>query len=149
MAAHSSILAWRIPWIEEPGGLQSTGLQRVGHDWATTLTYRRKQRGIKEPLDEGERGEWKSWLKAQHSKHEDRGIWSHHFMANRRGETTETVSNFILGGSKTTADGDCNYEIKRCLLLGRKAMTNLDTILKSRDILVNKGPSSHIYGFFQ
>ena len=50
------------------------------------------------------------------------------------GETTETVTDFILGGSKITADGDCSHEIKRCLLLGRKAMTNLDSILKSRDI---------------
>ena len=50
------------------------------------------------------------------------------------GETVETVSDFILGGSKITADGDCNHEIKRCLLLGRKAMTNLDSILKSRDV---------------
>ena len=49
------------------------------------------------------------------------------------GETVETVSDFILGGSKITADGDCSYEIKRCLLLGRKAMTNLDSIPKSRD----------------
>ena len=50
------------------------------------------------------------------------------------GETVETVSDFILGGSKITADGDCSHEIKRRLLLGRKAMTNLDSILKSRDI---------------
>ena len=50
------------------------------------------------------------------------------------GETVEIVSDFILGGSKITADGDCSHEIKRCLLLGRKAMTNLDSILKSRDI---------------
>ena len=50
------------------------------------------------------------------------------------GETMETVSDFILWGSKITADGDCSHEIKRCLLLGRKAMTNLDSILKSRDI---------------
>ena len=50
------------------------------------------------------------------------------------GETVETFSDFILGGSKITADGDCNHEIKRCLLLGRKFMTNLDSILKSRDI---------------
>ena len=49
-------------------------------------------------------------------------------------ETVETVVDFILGGSKTTADRDCSHEIKRCLLLGRKAMTNLDSILKSRDI---------------
>ena len=50
------------------------------------------------------------------------------------GETVETVSDFILGGSKITADGDCSHEIKRCLLLERKVMTNLDSILKSRDI---------------
>ena len=50
------------------------------------------------------------------------------------GETMETVTGFILGGSKITADGDCSHEIKRHLLLGRKAMTNLDSILKSRDI---------------
>ena len=50
------------------------------------------------------------------------------------GATVETVSDFILGGSKITADGDCSHEIKRCLLLGRKVMTNLDSILKSRDI---------------
>ena len=50
------------------------------------------------------------------------------------GETVEVVSDFILGGSKITADGDCSHEVKRCLLLGRKVMTNLDSILKSRDI---------------
>ena len=50
------------------------------------------------------------------------------------GETVETVSDFILGGSKITADGDCSHEIKRCLLLGRKVITNLDSILKRRDI---------------
>ena len=50
------------------------------------------------------------------------------------GETVETVTDFILGGSKITADGDCSHEIKRHLLLGRKVMTNLDSILKSRDI---------------
>ena len=50
------------------------------------------------------------------------------------GETVETVADFSLGGSKITADGDCSHEVKRCLLLGRKVMTNLDSILKSRDI---------------
>ena len=53
------------------------------------------------------------------------------------GETMETVTDFLLGGSKITADGDCSHEIKRCLLLGRKAMTNLDSILKSRDITLS------------
>ena len=63
------------------------------------------------------------------------------------GETMETGSDFIFLGSKITANGDCSHEIKRYLLLGRKAMTNLDSILKSRDYFVNKGPSSQGYGF--
>ena len=62
------------------------------------------------------------------------------------GETVEIVSDFIFGGSKITADGDCSHGMKRPLLLGRKVMTNLDSILKSRDI-ANKGPSSQSYGF--
>ena len=64
------------------------------------------------------------------------------------GETVETVTDFILGGFKITADGDCSHEIKRLLLLGRKVMTNLDSILKSqRHYFANKGPSSQGYGF--
>ena len=63
------------------------------------------------------------------------------------GETVETVTDFILGGSKITAEGDCSHEIKRHLLLGRKVMTNLDSILKSRHYFDNKGPSSQSYGF--
>ena len=66
----------------------------------------------------------------------------------RDGETMETVTDFILGGSKIIADGDWSHEIKRCLLLGREAMTNLDSILKSRDItLPTKVHSSQSYGF--
>ena len=53
------------------------------------------------------------------------------------GETVETVADFFLGSSKITADGDCSHEIKRCLLLGRKALSNLDSILKSRDITLS------------
>ena len=94
--------------------------------------YGRKWRGTKEPLDEGESGDRKSWLKTQHSKHKDHGIQSHHFMANRWGD--KTVRDFIFLGSKITADGDCSHEIKRYLLLGRKSMTNLDSILNSRDV---------------
>ena len=64
------------------------------------------------------------------------------------GETMETVTDFIFLGSKITADGDCSHEIKRHLLLGRKVMTNLDSILQSRDVnFANKGPSSQGYGF--
>ena len=63
------------------------------------------------------------------------------------GETMETVTDFIFLGSKISADGDCSHEIKRRLLLGRKIMTNLEGILKSRDITLQKGPSSQGYGF--
>ena len=63
-------------------------------------------------------------------------------------ETVETVTDFIFGGSKITADGDCSHEIKRCLLLGRKAMTNPDSILISKDTtLPTKFQSSQSYGF--
>ena len=64
------------------------------------------------------------------------------------GETVESVADFILGGSKITADGDCSHEIKRCLLLGRKTLTNLDSIFKKqRHYFANKGPSSQSSGF--
>ena len=63
------------------------------------------------------------------------------------GETVETVTDFIFSGSKITADGDCNHEIKRRLLLGRKAMTSLESILKSRHYFADKDPSSQSYGF--
>ena len=64
------------------------------------------------------------------------------------GETMETVTDFIFLGSKITADGECSHEIKRCLPLGRKTMTNLDSTLKNRRYFANKGLSSQSYGFF-
>ena len=67
---------------------------------------------IEEPLDESERGERKSWLQTQHSKNEDHGIWSHHVMANRRGNNGSSARLYFGGGSKITADGDCSHEIK-------------------------------------
>ena len=87
-----------------------------------------------EEVDEDGRGEWKSWLKAQHSKNEDHIVSSPITSCQIDGETMETVTDFIFLGSKITADGDCSHEIKRHLLLGRKAMTKLESILRSRDI---------------
>ena len=77
--------------------------------------------------------ELESWFKAQHSENEDHGIRSHHFMENRWGNSGNSVRLRFLG-SKITADGDCSHEIKRCLLFGRKVITNLSSMLKSRDI---------------
>ena len=91
--------------------------------------YGRKWRRTKEPLDK--RGEWKSRLKTQHSKNWVASVPITSQQINR--EAMEAVSDFIFLGSKITADGDCSHEIKRCLLLGRKAMANLDSISKSRD----------------
>ena len=105
-------------WLDEA----QAGIKIAGH-----CPYGRKQRRTKEPLDESERGEWQSWLKTQYSKNEDHGIQS---LWQIDGETMETMSDLIFLGSKITADGDCSHEIKRHLLLGRKTMTNLDSILK-------------------
>ena len=86
-----------------------------------------------EPLDESERGEGKVGLKLNIQKTK---IMASGPMTSWQidGETVEKVTEFILGGSKITADGDCSHGIKRCLFLGRKVMTNLHSILKSRDI---------------
>ena len=77
--------------------------------------------------------EWENWLKLNIQKIKIK-VSSPITSRQIYGETTETVRDFIFLGSKITADGDCNHEIKRLLLLGRKTMTNLDSILKSRDI---------------
>ena len=90
-----------------------------------------------DPLYESERREWKSWLKVQHKKTK---IMASSPITSWQidGETMKTVTDFILLGSKITADGACSHEIKRCFFLGRKAMTNLDSILKSRDNILLK-----------
>ena len=107
----------------------------------------RNRRSTKGSFDEGERGEWKPGLKLNIQKTKiiaSSSITSWQI----DGETVETVTNFIFSCSKVTADGDCINEIKRCLLLGKKAMTNLDRVLKKqRHYFVDKDPSSQSYGF--
>ena len=106
-----------------PGEISTTSdMQMIPHSWQT-------MKKMKESLDKSERGEWKSWLKTQHSKTKITAsgpitLWQ------IDGETMETVTDSIFLGSKITADGDCSHEIKRHLLLGRKIMTNLDSILE-------------------
>ena len=87
----------------------------------------------KEPPDESEKGEWKVGLKLNIKKTK---IIASSFITSwqRDGESVETMADFIFLGSKITADGDCSHKIKRRLLLGRKVMINLDSILQSRDI---------------
>ena len=138
---------------------------RYADDTTLMVVKRWKWRGTKEPLDECERGEWKSWFKTQHSppnmvvkrwkwrgtkelveESEKAGlklnIQKMKIMASGPntsrqidGETMETVTDFIFLGSKITADAECSHEIKRHLLLGRKAMTNLDSVLRAGTLL--------------
>ena len=119
-------LEWRFILLQEIS---------VTSDMQMIPPYGKRRRGTKEPLDEGERGEWKSWLKIQH--------WKTKTMASSPisswqidAEAMETVRDFIFLGSKITADDDCSHETKRCLFLGRKALTNRDSISKSRDIIL-------------
>ena len=122
-------LDWKKPKLESrlPGEISITSDMQM-----TPPLWQKVKRNWKS-FDESERGEWKNWLKLNIQKPK--------IMASGPitsweidGETVKTVSNFIFWGSKITADGDCTHEIKRHLLLGRKVMTNLDSIFKSRDI---------------
>ena len=139
-------ISWEmLGWMKHK--LESRLLREMSitSDMQMTPLLRQKVRRTKEPLDESDRGEWKSWHETQHSENEDHSIRSHHLMANRWGNNGSR--DFIFSGSKITADGDCSHEMKRLLLLGRKAKTNLDGILKSRHYFANKGPSGQGYGF--
>ena len=152
MATHSSILAWEILWTEEPSGLYSPW----GHNLVTKpppplVNYSLKKLVLKSRkkvvfmafiADSGQYQLFLFWMFHFPSHFSDISSiskfstrephsWNIHI---RDGETVGTVADFIFLGSKITADGDCSHEIKRRLLLGRKVMTNPDSILKSRDI---------------
>ena len=129
---------------EAQAGIKIAGrnINNLRYAYDTTLTERRTE----EPLDESKRGEWKVDLKLNIQK--TKIIASGPITSwETDGETVETVADFVFLGSKITADGDHSHEIKRCLLLGRKVMTNLDSILKQRHYFANKRPSSQGYGF--
>ena len=141
MATHSSIPAWKIPSMEEPGRRHSLGLQRVEHDWAislnfthaddTTLTAESEE--LKNFLMKVKEESEKVGLNLNIQKTKICGIQS---ITSWQidGETVVTGVDFIFGGSKIHADGDCSHEIKRRILLGRKVMTTLDSISKNRDL---------------
>ena len=122
-----------LGWMKDKLESRLPGEISITSDMQMTHPHGRKQRRSEEPLDENEREEWKSWLKAQHSENEDYAIWSH-ISWQIDGERVEIVTDFLFLDSKITADGDCSHEIKKHLLLGRKAITSLDSTLKSKDI---------------
>ena len=115
---------------EAQAGIRIAGRNINNLRYTDDTTLRAESEEEKWISDESERGKWKSWLKAQHSENK--------IMASDPITSWQidgaTVVDFILGGSRITADGDCSHEIKRRLLLGRKVMADLDSILKSRDI---------------
>ena len=121
-----------LSWIKHKLESRLLGETSMTSDRQMTPHCGRKWIGTEEPLYGSETGEWKNWLKTQYSKNEDHGIRSL-IIWQIDEETIETMTDFILGSCKITADGDCSNEIKRCLLLRRKAVTNPDTMLKSRD----------------
>ena len=123
----SSQAGWSTSWIKIAG----RNINNLRYTWHHP--YGRKWRRTKKPLDESERGEWKSWLKVNIQKTK---IMASSPITSWQidGETMETLTDLIFLASKITADGDWNHEIKWCLLLGRKAIIKLDSILKSRDI---------------
>ena len=128
LTSTQSTLCKMLGWMKHKLESRLPGEISITSDTQMKPPYGRKQRRTKEPLDESESGEWKIWLKAQHSENKDHGIWSHHFMGNRWGNSGNSVrlyfwgapkslqmviaamklKDFILGGSKITADGDCS-----------------------------------------
>ena len=121
-------------WLgEAQAGIKFAGRNVNNLRYADETTLMEESEEELKSLDESERGEWKSWLKTQHSKIK---IMTSGPITSWQidGETVETVADFKFLSSKVTVDGDCSHEIKRRLLLGRKVMTYLDSILKSRDI---------------
>ena len=171
MAPHSSTLAWKIPWMEEPGGLQSTftfhfhfSLARIGEGngnplqcsclekprdggawWAAIYGVAQSPTRLKQLSSSSSEEELNSLLMKVKEESEKAGLKfniqktkvmasSHITTWQIDREKVETVSDFIFLGSKITVDGDCSHKIKRCLFLERKAMANLNSVLKSRDI---------------
>ena len=119
---------------EAQAGIKITGrnINNLRYADDTTLVAESEE-GLKSLLMKVKEESEKIGLKLNIQKTKIMAFGLHHFMANRWG-TEETVADFILWGSQITADGDCNHEIQRCSLLGRKAITNLDIVLKSKDV---------------
>ena len=122
---------WNAGLEEAQAGINIAGRNIKNLRYADDTTFMAER---EESLDESERAEWKK-IDLKLNIQKTKIMASGPIISWQIGrETVETVGDFILGGSKITADGDCSYEIKRCLLLRRNVMTNLDSIFKSRDI---------------
>ena len=130
---YAEYIMWNARLDEAQDGIKISGKNINNLRYVDDITLMTESKEELKSLLMKVKEEWKSWLKTQHSKNEDYGLspitsWQ------IDGETMKTGTDFIFCGSKITADGGCHHEIKRFLLLGKKAMTNLDSTFKSRDI---------------
>ena len=130
---HAEYIRWNARLHEAQAGIKIARRNINNLRYVDDTTLMAESEEELKSLGKCERGEWKSWLKTQHSKSEDHGIQSYHFMANRWVKSGNSDRLYFLG-LQITVDGNCSHDIMRGLLLGRKAMTNLDSVLKSRDI---------------
>ena len=131
---------WNVGLDEAQAGIKTAGEISITSEMQMTWPLWQKSEELKSLLRKVKDESEKVGLKLNIQK-TDHGIQSHHFMANRWGNNGNS-ERLYFGGFKISADGDCSHEIKRCLPLGRKAITNLDSILKSRDITL---PTKSIY----
>ena len=130
---------WNARQDQAQSGIKIAGRNINNLRYADDITLMAESEEKLKSLDEGERGEWKSWLKTQHSENQDHGIWSHHFMSNRWGNSGNSNRLYFRG-----LQNHCRWRLQpwnqkisneiKSSLLGSKALTNLDSILKSRDI---------------
>ena len=118
---NAKYFVWNMGLDESQAGIKIVRSNSKNLRYADSTTLVAENRGTKELLDVGERGEWKSWLKIQHSVNEEHDIWFHHFMANRWGKSGNSDRFYFLG-FQNHYGWCCSHEIKRLLLLGRKAM---------------------------
>ena len=144
-------LGWMKHKLESrlPGEISITSCYTRLYHLRLYHPYSRKWRKTKKPLDESERGEWKSWVKTQHSENKDCDIWSHHFMANRWGDSGNSV-RLYFGGLQNHCKCWLQPWNKKTLPPWKKSYDQpIQHIKKQRHYFANKGLSSQSYGFFQ
>ena len=141
-----STLCETLGWMKHKLESRLLGEISITPDMQMTPPYGRKRRGTKKPLDESEKGEWKSWLKAQHSENEEHGIWFHSIVANRWGKNGNSDRIFSWA-PKSLQMVTAAMKLKTLALWKESYDQPRQHIKKQRHYFVNKGPSSQSYGF--
>ena len=138
---------WNAKLDESQAGIKTARRNNNNFRYTKNTTLMAENRGTKEPLDEGERGEWKSWLKTQHSKKEDHGVWSHCFMANRWGKSGNSDRFYFLGLQNHCGCWLQPWNQKMLAPWKKNCDKSRQHIKKQRYHFVDKGPNSQSYGF--